>query len=123
MITYEGLSDQLLGILVAKEEPELEEKKSNLVREQADIRRQLATTENKILKVLGEVKDILGDEEAIAVLMQAGVLGVEIGKKEEKAAITEKEIDEARKGYKPVALKTAGLFFTIQELANIEPMY
>jgi len=24
MITYEGLSDQLLGILVAKEEPELE---------------------------------------------------------------------------------------------------
>jgi dynein heavy chain len=33
MITYEGLSDQLLGILVAKEEPELEEKKSNLVRE------------------------------------------------------------------------------------------
>lgn len=51
------------------------------------------------------------------------MLGVEIGKKEEKAAITEKEIDEARKGYKPVALKTAGLFFTIQELANIEPMY
>lgn len=33
MITYEGLSDQLLGILVAKEEPELEQKKSDLVRE------------------------------------------------------------------------------------------
>jgi len=33
MITYEGLCDQLLGILVAKEEPELEQKKSDLVRE------------------------------------------------------------------------------------------
>ena len=65
MITYEGLSDQLLGILVAKEEPELEEKKSNLVRDQAEIRRQLATTETKMLKVLSEVEDILGDEEAI----------------------------------------------------------
>ena len=76
-----------------------------------------------MLKVLSDVQDILGDEEAIAVLMQAGVLSGEIAKKEEKAAVTEKEIDEARKGYKPVALKTAGLFFTIQELANIEPMY
>lgn len=38
MITYEGLTDQLLGILVAKEEPELEQKKSDLVREQADVR-------------------------------------------------------------------------------------
>jgi len=123
MITYEGLTDQLLGILVAKEEPELEQKKSDLVREQADIRKQLATTENKMLKTLSEVDDILGDEDAIQVLMQAGVLAGDIKKKEEKAAITEKEIDDARTGYRPVALKTAGLFFTIQDLANIDPMY
>jgi len=45
--------------------------------------------------------------------MQAGVLSTEIAKKEEKALVTEKEIDDARTGYKPVALKTAGLFFTI----------
>lgn len=99
MITYEGLSDQLLGILVAKEEPELEQKKSDLVREQADIRKQLATTETKMLKTLSEVEDILGDEDAIQVLMQAGVLSTEIAKKEEKAAVTEKEIDDARVGY------------------------
>lgn len=113
MITYEGLSDQLLGILVAKEEPELEQKKSDLVREQADIRKLLAETETKMLKTLSEVDDILGDEDAIQVLMQAGVLSTEIAKKEEKALITEKEIDDARTGYQPVSLKTAGLFFTI----------
>lgn len=66
-----------------------------------------------MLKVLSEVEDILGDEEAIQVLMQAGVLSGEIKKKEEKAAITEKEIDDARQGYKPVSRKTAGLFFSI----------
>ena len=76
-----------------------------------------------MLKVLSEVDDILGDEEAIAVLMQAGALSVEIAKKEEKAKVTEKEIDDARIGYTPVALKTAGLFFSIQDLANIDPMY
>mgnify|MGYP001593571828 CR=1 FL=1 len=72
MITYEGLSDQLLGILVAKEEPEREQKKSDLVREQADVRKSLTTTENKMLKVLSEVADILGDDDAIQTLMQAG---------------------------------------------------
>lgn len=76
-----------------------------------------------MLKVLSEVSDILGDDGAIEVLMQAGVLSGEIAKKEEKAAVTEKEIDDARTGYQPVALKTAGLFFTIQDLANIDPMY
>lgn len=76
-----------------------------------------------MLKTLSEVEDILGDEDAIQVLMQAGVLSTEIAKKEEKAAITEKEIDDARVGYQPVSLKTAGLFFTIQDLANIDPMY
>lgn len=123
MITYEGLTDQLLGILVAKEEPELEQKKSDLVREQADIRKQLAETENAMLKTLSEVADILGDDNAIGVLMKAGALATDIKKKEEKAAITEKEIDDARTGYQPVALKTAGLFFSIQDLANIDPMY
>ena len=87
------------------------------------MRAQLTKTENEMLKVLTEVEDILGDEAAIETLMRAGALSAEIKKKEEKAAITEKEIDDARTGYKPVALRTAGLFFTIQDLASIDPMY
>jgi len=43
-----------------------------LVREQADVRKSLTTTENKMLKVLSEVADILGDDDAIQTLMQAG---------------------------------------------------
>lgn len=31
MITYEGLNDQLLGILVKKERPDLEEEKERLI--------------------------------------------------------------------------------------------
>ena len=36
---------------------------------------------------------------------------------------TEKEIDAARVGYQPCAVRTAGLFFCISDLANIDPMY
>jgi dynein heavy chain len=93
------------------------------VRDQAEIKRQLADTESKILKVLSETDDILGDAAAIEVLQQASLLSVEIGKKEEKAKITEAEIDEARVTYKPIALRTAGLFFCIQDLAFMNFMY
>ncbi len=36
---------------------------------------------------------------------------------------TEIKIDKARLGYKPVAIQSSILFFSISDLANIEPMY
>lgn len=123
MITYEGLTDQLLAIVVAKENPELEIKKEELVLENARTKNKLAETENQILNVLDNSDDILGDASAIEILSAASVLTVEIEKKQEISKVVEAEIDEQRLGYKPIALRTAGLFFCIQELANIDPMY
>lgn len=40
-----------------------------------------------------------------------------------QAEITEKNIDEARKGYQSSGEYTAVLFFCISDLANIDPMY
>ena len=50
-------------------------------------------------------------------------LSEEIQAKQEVATATEKEIDETRNGYKPVAVHSSVLFFCISDLANIEPMY
>lgn len=36
---------------------------------------------------------------------------------------TEKKIDTTRMGYTPIATHSAVLFFSIADLANIEPMY
>jgi len=41
MITYEGLTDQLLGIVVAKENPDLETKKEQLVLDSAKFKAKL----------------------------------------------------------------------------------
>jgi dynein heavy chain len=49
MITYEGLNDQLLGILVKKERPDLEREKERLIIESANNQKQLAEIEDKIL--------------------------------------------------------------------------
>ena len=52
MITPQGLQDQLLGIVAAKEKPKLEEKKNELIIESADNEKQLKEIEDKILEVL-----------------------------------------------------------------------
>jgi len=49
MITSEGLSDQLLGILVKMEKPELEEEREKLIIEGAENKKLLFEIEEKIL--------------------------------------------------------------------------
>ena len=68
MITPIGLQDQLLSIVAAKEKPELEEKKNQLIIEGAASKKQLKEIEDKILEVLSSSEgNILEDEVAIQV--------------------------------------------------------
>ncbi|OCT61613.1 dynein heavy chain 3, axonemal [Xenopus laevis] len=124
MITPLGLQDQLLGIVAAKEKPELEEKKNQLIVESATNKKQLKEIEDKILEVLSSSQgNILEDETAIKVLSSSKLLSEEISEKQQIASATEKEIDSTRMGYKPVAVHSSIIFFCISDLANIEPMY
>jgi dynein heavy chain len=123
MITYEGLSDQLLGLVVEKEQPELQTKKEQLVIEGAQNKNKLQEIEDQILSTLKNSDDILGDAEGIQILENAKVVSDDINKKQVVAEKVEKEIDESRMGYQPVALRSSGLFFCISDLANCDPMY
>ena len=51
MITAEGLSDQLLGVVVAAEMPDLEEQRQQLVVSSAENKRRLKEIEDQILQV------------------------------------------------------------------------
>jgi len=68
MITFEGLSDQLLGIVVEKENPELQTKKEQLVIEGAKNKNKLQEIEDQILHTLQNSTDILGDATGIEIL-------------------------------------------------------
>ncbi|XP_062475626.1 dynein axonemal heavy chain 7 isoform X1 [Pezoporus occidentalis] len=124
MITSEGMQDQLLGIVVAKERPDLEEEKQALIVQGAENKRQLKEIEDKILEVLSASEgNILEDETAIQILSSSKVLANEISEKQAVAEETEKKIDAARMGYFPIAVHSTVLFFSIADLANIEPVY
>ncbi|NP_001355646.1 dynein, axonemal, heavy chain 7B isoform X1 [Mus musculus] len=124
MITPEGMQDQLLGIVVARERPDLEEEKQSLIVQGADNKRQLKEIEDKILEVLSLSEgNILEDETAIKILSSSKSLANEISQKQEVAEETEKKIDNTRMGYRIIAIHSSILFFSIADLANIEPMY
>ena len=100
MITPEGLEDQLLGILVMKEKPELEEEKNRLITEGAANKRQLREIEDKILLVLSSSEgNILEDSTAIDVLTKSKEVSNQISEKQEVAEKTERQIDAARQQY------------------------
>lgn len=83
MITPEGLQDQLLGIVVARERPELEEEKNALIIQGAENKKQLKEIEDKILEVLSSSEgNILEDETAIKVLSSSKILANEITEKQ-----------------------------------------
>ncbi|GCB68504.1 hypothetical protein scyTo_0000891 [Scyliorhinus torazame] len=124
MITPEGLEDQLLGIVVAKERPELEEERNALILQSASNKKQLKEIEDKILETLeGSEGNILEDESAIKILDSAKIVSNEISKKQQIAERTELKIAESREGYRAIAKHSAILFFSIADLANIDPMY
>ncbi|XP_013208919.1 dynein heavy chain 7, axonemal [Microtus ochrogaster] len=124
MITTEGMQDQLLGIVVARERPDLEEEKQALILQGAENKRQLKEIEDKILEVLSSSEgNILEDETAIKILSSSKALANEISQKQEVAEETERKIDDTRMGYRPIAVHSSILFFSIADLANIEPMY
>jgi dynein heavy chain len=123
MITQDGLQDQLLGIVVAQERPDLEEEKNALILQGAENKKKLAETEDKILEVLSADGNILENKEGIQVLKDAKIISDDINAKQVVAEQTEKRIDEARAGYTDIAWRMSINFFVISSLGGIEPMY
>ncbi|CAG9766670.1 unnamed protein product [Ceutorhynchus assimilis] len=123
-LTLSGLQDQLLGIVVAVEKPELQQLKEELIIQNAENKAALENTEEKILKTLSESKgDILEDETAIQILDDSKILSAEIREKQVKSFQIEKSIEEFRVKYQGVADHSAVLYYCISDLANVDPMY
>jgi len=123
-LTPKGLEDQMLGVFVVTELPELEERKSALVVGNARNKNELAAIENKILQLLSNsTGNILDDEELINTLSDSKVKSEAINAAVKEAEVTEKEIDATRESFRAVAFRSSLLYFCICSLSGVEPMY
>eukprot|EP00931_Biecheleriopsis_adriatica_P052316 TRINITY_DN3041_c0_g1_i3.p1 TRINITY_DN3041_c0_g1~~TRINITY_DN3041_c0_g1_i3.p1 ORF type:complete len:5045 (+),score=1273.98 TRINITY_DN3041_c0_g1_i3:2025-15137(+) len=124
MATLDGLQDQMLGIVVAAEEPATEEKRVNLVIESAKAKAQLKELEDKILALLSSsTGNILDDEELIETLSSSKVMGTKIEEQVKQQEITAQQIAEVRQVYKYHALRCAALYFIVGDMCIVDPMY
>merc|ERR1711871_776883 len=123
-ITQPGLEDQLLGVTIETELPEMQAKKNALVVSNAAMQKQLHDIESQILKLLSEsTGNILDDHVLIETLATSKTTSNDINVKVKEAEKTEREIDETRESYRPVAVQGSILYFCIATLLNVDPMY
>lgn len=123
-LTFQGLEEQLLGIVVAKERPDLQELRLKIIYEGAQNKKTLKELEESILRTLSSSRgDILEDKNAIQILDDSKVLFEEIKEKQIISKESERIIDKFRYSYRSVAQHSTTLYYSVVDLSNINPMY
>ena len=123
-ITNAGLVDQLLGIIVARERPEVEEERTQISGQINETSRSLEEGELKILEVLSTSKgNILEDENAIKNLSSSKVVMNELVEKEQMATVTFERIAKSRQEYMKLTTYAVTLFFTGESMSSLNHMY
>jgi dynein heavy chain len=100
IVTESGLEDQLLAMVVNREKPELEEKRSALVSKQNEYKIILSELEDELLKALSgaDPETILDNIELVEQLESTKVTAKEIAKQTIEAQKTEIVINKSREG-------------------------
>ncbi|ORZ33974.1 dynein heavy chain and region D6 of dynein motor-domain-containing protein [Catenaria anguillulae PL171] len=98
-----GLEDQLLGIVVRKEKPDLEDQKDKLVTSVASAKRQLLDLEDEILGLLSSSEgSLLDDEKMVNTLKTSKSIAEQVTQQLIVSQKTEAEIDIAREHVDPM---------------------
>ncbi|XP_070082665.1 dynein axonemal heavy chain 9 isoform X5 [Equus caballus] len=123
-VTRDGLEDQLLAAVVSMERPDLEQLKSDLTKQQNGFKITLKTLEDNLLSRLSSASgDFLGETALVENLEITKQTAAEVEKKVQEAKVTEVKINEAREHYRPAAARASLLYFIMNDLSKIHPMY
>ncbi|XP_039545600.1 dynein heavy chain 11, axonemal [Pimephales promelas] len=123
-VTRDGLEDQLLAEVVNLERPDLEHLKSELTKQQNTFKIELKQLEDELLTRLSAAENnFLGDNVLVEKLESTKHTAAEIEMKVLEAKVNEVKINEAREHYRAVAVRASLLYFIINDLNKINPMY
>ncbi|KXS19215.1 hypothetical protein M427DRAFT_507867 [Gonapodya prolifera JEL478] len=123
-VSERGLEDQLLGIVIKRERPELEDQKTKLVSSVAASKHKLDELEDQILFLLSTAQgSLLDDEKLVQKLQTSKTTSDEVTKKLSISEQTAKTIDTARDAYRPCAQRASILYFVLVDMASIDNMY
>ena len=123
-VKEQGLEAQLLSTVVKCERPDLDEMKNDLVVKVAKGKRTQAELEDQILYMLSTATgSLLDNVELIQTLDQSKTTWEEVNESLKVAEETAKKIETASAEYRPVSVRAALLYFVLNDLALVDPMY
>ena len=123
-VTIEGLTQNLLSLVVANERDDLEESFNENTKATFENIKLLKVTEEKILKNLTtNVEKILNNDKLIDVLKESKTCAETVADKLKKINSTNQFLMKSRQMYAPVAIRAAHLYFAVTELVQVNPMY
>ena len=123
-VTLGGLEQQLLGMLISKEQSHLELTLKQLQEDVTMNTKILKNCEEDLLYRLANVEGtLLDDPDIINVLNEIKSKSKEVSEKLKDAKDKRIEINEKREQFRPVASQGAVLYFCIVEMTAISNMY
>lgn len=123
-VNRDQLEDQLLAEVVKVERPDLEKMRIDLTKQQNSFKIMLKQLEDGLLQRLASAgSEILGDKELVLNLEKSKKTAIEIESKVVEAKITSKKIDSAREEYRVAATRASIIYFIMNDLVKINPMY
>ncbi len=123
-VNKEGLTEQLLSVIVKEESPGDESEKNNILQKKFQLNETIHKTEEDILNKLSvSSEELLESDGLIFSLEESKKLSDEATIQINNAKITEERIDNSRSLYLPLSNLATLIFFAISELSNLEDIY
>jgi len=123
-VTRSGLEGQLLGTTIQHEQPELEIKKNQMLRQEEDYKIKLAALERKLLEALATAEgDLLENTLLIDSLSQTKEASKEIQDALSASAEASVELNKQREAYRGFSSDGSRLYFLVRDLVAVNNMY
>ncbi|OHT04931.1 Dynein heavy chain family protein [Tritrichomonas foetus] len=123
-VTQFGLEEQLLNLVILREKENLENERQRLLEQVAELRKMLIDLEDQLLEQLRSSQgNLLENTTLITTLASTKQKSQENKESLNSAMETNQKITKSREDYRPVAVRGAVIYFLIQEMSLVNPMY
>ncbi|XP_075700360.1 cytoplasmic dynein 1 heavy chain 1 [Rhinoderma darwinii] len=123
-VTRSSLQSQCLNEVLKAERPDVDEKRSDLLKLQGEFQLRLRQLEKSLLQALNEVKGrILDDDTIITTLENLKKEAAEVTRKVEETDIVMQEVETVSQQYLPLSTACSSIYFTMESLKQIHFLY
>ncbi|XP_073783095.1 cytoplasmic dynein 1 heavy chain 1 isoform X2 [Danio rerio] len=123
-VTRSSLQSQCLNEVLKAERPDVDEKRSDLLKLQGEFQLRLRQLEKSLLQALNEVKGrILDDDTIITTLENLKKEAAEVTRKVEETDIVMQEVESVSQQYLSLSTACSSIYFTMEALNQMHFLY